>query len=151
MEREKGKENSKMPLICENKCLGCFLPRAAGCGAHIPCEGKQACQGLSWHIWRGDRWCLSSTARHHCPKSCCSLGVQPATQLHQPISRQDRALGRGGKAGEGKCFIRDTAFSFIHNSDFMSSLQKAVQRTIWEKPTQRVHSRQAKAKSGYFG
>lgn len=47
----------------------------------------------------------------------------------QPISKQDCALGRGGKAGEGKCFIRDTALSFGNSSGLMSSLQRAAQRT----------------------
>lgn len=130
----------------------CFLPRAAGCGAHIPCEGKQPFQVLSWHIWRGvgiqaaqpgitgqNPTAAGSPARHGAAPGC-----------GEPISRQDRALGRGGKAGEGKCFIRNTALGFVNNSGFTPSLQKAAQRKSWGKGSTEV-AQQARAKSGYFG
>lgn len=94
----------------------------------------------------------SSTARHHWPKSCCSLGVQPAMWLYQPvgqpISRQDCALGRGGKAGEGKCFIRDTALSFVNSSGFTSSLQKAVE--TWGKANTEVAQQASKSQIWVF-
>lgn len=129
----------------------CFLPRLQDVVHTFPVKASRYSK-CSPGMERG--WCLSSTARHCCPKSCCNLGVQSAMWLHQalgqPISWQDCALGRGGKAGEGKCFIRDTALSFVNSTGSTSSLQKAVQRKPGEKPTQRWHSRQARAKSEYF-
>lgn len=115
----------------------CFLPRI-WC-THSLRRQTSIPSALLAQLERG--WCPSSTAKILLQPGS-PAGHMAAPGCGQPICRQDCALARGGKAGEGKCFIRDTAFSFVHSSGFMSSLQKQCRGQPGQKPAPRWHSRQ---------
>lgn len=132
MEREKGKENFQMPLICENKGLGC--PVGVSCPGlqdmvhRFPVKASRIPSALLAHL--GREWCLSSTAKILASNlaSLAKILLPPASPAcHEAAPgcgsahQQAGPSGKGWEAGKGKCFIRDTALSFEDSSGFMSS------------------------------